>query len=83
MKLIKILHKNYPIWVRRFKISDLNLELCSHKFKIYLENHPCLEEVFVKCNKDETFNMRLKKNDRQEYRIYCIIKHETIIEPIK
>jgi len=83
MKLIKILHKNYPIWVRRFKTTDLNLELCSYKFRNYLENHSYPEEVFVRCNEDGTFNMRLKKNDHQEYRIYPIIKHEIIIKPTK
>jgi len=80
MKLLKIIRKEYPIWVTKIKTEELDLDLCSPKFRNFLENSPHPNETFVKCNEDGSFNLRLRKKGRKEYRIYDIIKHENIVE---
>ena len=80
MVIEKIIRKEYPIWVKRIKIEDLDLDLCSHKFREYLQNHPHPSEIFVKCNEDGSLNLRLRKKGRMEYRIYDISKHDKMIE---
>lgn len=80
MEIYKIIRKAYPKWVRRVKATDLDLNLCSSKFRNHLENHPHPEEVFVKCNEDGSFDLRPRKKGRQEYRLYDVMKHEEIVE---
>ena len=80
MIIYKIIRKEYPIWVRKFKIEELDPNLCSPKFRNYIENYTPPSETFVKCNEDGSLNMRLRKKGRKEYRIYDIMKHENIVE---
>lgn len=80
MIIYKIIRKAYPKWVRRIKTSDLDLNLCSLKFKNSVMIGTPPTEVFVKCNEDGSFDLRPRKKGHQEYRLYDIMKHEEIIE---
>lgn len=80
MEIYKIIRKKYPRWVKRVKTVDIDLELCSPKFRNYLENHPHPEETFIKCDENGVIDFRPRKKGRKEYRIYDIMKHEEIVE---
>lgn len=77
MEIFVIIRKNYPKYVRKFTVSELDLTKCSAKFIKHVESHLKPDSpVFVKCNSVGEIDYRLKSNDKQEYRIYDLTKHE-------
>jgi hypothetical protein len=64
MKIIKILRKNYPLFVRPMKVGELDKTKCSFKFLTHNFNDDMI--VNVKCLENGTLDLRGKTG---EYRI--------------
>jgi len=63
-EIIKVIKKGMPVFVVRKKVSELEENKLSHKFKTH--NFDKDTEVYIKCYEDGELDLRGKK---QEYRL--------------
>lgn len=70
-QIIEINRKNFPIYVRKFRLGDLDESKLSHKFKTHNLSKDTI--LNIKCFKDGILDLRGKK---QEYRIILEDKNE-------
>ena len=75
MEHYQILHKKYLTWVIEKKLSELDPDRFSHKFKEHSKNFKTDMLLLIKCDENGNYDLRDKgENKKAQYRIIKQIK---------
>ncbi len=74
MKVIPLKHKNFDIFVLGIPFKDVNLDMCSSKFKTHIANYGPDDLIYVKCDAEGNIDYRHKAGGVTEYRVHMLSK---------